>query len=398
MSISSYIYLDNNSTTRCAPEVLAKMLPYYSEEYGNPSSPHEAGRLASSAIATARHQVANAVGTKAEYVIFTSGATESNNVAILGLVNRCHSRRKIVVSAVEHKSVLELASHLSQHGYTIEILPVNSNGVVDLHEAGKRIDDHTLVVSVQGANNETGVIQPIREIGQLAHGRGALYHCDAAQMLGKVPVNIEELEVDIASFSSHKMYGPKGVGALYLAPQVAGHLSPVYFGGNQERRFRPGTQNVPAIVGFGYACQVAIDLVQSDTKRINSLREKLESELLAAIPQSRVNASSVARLPGTISLTIHGIPADMLISNLSTVCIGNGSACNSGALEPSHVLLAMNYSRAEAESTLRISLGRFTSDVDVQSAGYEIADVASRLRAQLTRSNTREQSTGGRIK
>ncbi|MEI7901028.1 MAG: cysteine desulfurase family protein [bacterium] len=390
-----YVYLDNNSTTPCAPEVLAKMLPYFAEEYANAASPHEAGRAASSAITAARQQVADAMGTKPECVIFTGSATESNNLAILGVANKRHSRRKLVVSAVEHKSVLEPAFHLRQHGYAVEIIPVDRNGVVDLYEAGKLIDDQTLIVSIQGANNETGVIQPIRQIVQLAHDRGALCHSDAAQILGKVPVNIEELGVDIACFSAHKMYGPKGIGALFVAPHMTGTISPISFGGHQERGLRPGTQNVPAIVGFGCACQVARDLVRSDAKRINLLREKLESDLLTTIPESRVNASNVTRLPGTISLTIPGTPADMLIANLPTVCISNGSACNSGALEPSHVLLAMNFSRAEAESTLRISLGRYTTEKDVVMASREIADASCRLRTQLNRSGNRALSTGG---
>jgi cysteine desulfurase len=359
------------------------MLPYFAEEYGNAASPHEAGRTASIAIAEARQQVADAMGTKPECVVFTASATESNNVAILGVANERHRRQKIVVSAVEHKSVLEPAFHLCQYGYAVEMIPVDGNGVVDLDEARKIIDDQTLIVSVQGANNETGVIQPIRQIGQLAHDRGALFHCDAAQMLGKVSVNIEELGVDIASFSAHKMYGPKGIGALFIASRIARSISPIFFGGHQERGLRPSTQNVPAIVGFGCACQLTHDLIQSDVQRISLLREKLESELLAAIPESRVNASNASRLPGTISLTILGVPADMLIANLTPVCISNGSACNSGALEPSHVLLAMNFSRAEAESTLRISLGRYTTARELETAASAIATAAASLKTKL---------------
>jgi cysteine desulfurase len=365
------------------------MLPYFTEEYANATSPHEAGRIASSAITAARQQVANAMGTNPGCVIFTGGATESNNLAILGVANRNQNRHKLVVSAVEHKSVLEPAFHLRQYGYVVEIMPVDKDGVVDLGEAERLIDNQTLMVSVQGANNETGVIQPIQQISKLAHDRGALYHCDAAQMFGKVPLNVEKLRVDMASFSSHKMYGPKGIGALFVAPRITSAISPIFFGGNQERGLRPGTQNTPAIVGFGWACQLAGDLVGSDEKRINILREKLESELLANIPESRVNASNAMRLPGTISLTIPGMPADILIANLPTVCISNGSACNSGALEPSHVLHAMNISRSEAESTLRISLGRYTTDKDIVIASSEITDSSSRLRTFLNRKGSR---------
>jgi cysteine desulfurase len=378
------VYLDNNSTTACASEVVAEMLPYFTKDYGNAASTHPAGRVATTAIARAREHVARAIGASAESIIFTSGATEANNLALLGLARGNHCRRKIVVSAVEHKSVLAPALHLADHAYTVDTLPVDRNGVVDLNAARRLIDETTLVVSVQGANNETGTIQPIREIARIAHERGALCHCDAAQMLGKIPVNVRGLEVDLASFSAHKVYGPKGIGALFLASgKIVSVVQPILYGGGHERDLRPGTQNVPAIVGFGSACRSACAMLPSEMERILALRQLLEHGLLTDIPELRVNSVDAPRIPGTISLTVSGVPADMLMSNLNTVCISNGSACNSGAPEPSHVLLAMKLTRSEAECTVRISLGRYTTEADIAVARQEIVAAATRLKAEL---------------
>jgi len=390
-----YIYLDNNSTTPCAPEVLAAMLPFFTEEYGNSASSHAMGRVAACAIAVARAQVADAIGARPESIIFTSGATESNNFALLGVANLQHTRRRVLVSAVEHKSVLGPAHHLRQFGFTVETLPVDEQGILDLNEARTLIDDKTLLVSVQAANNETGVIHPVREVVELAHDKGALCHCDAAQFLGKAFVNVEQTGVDIASFSAHKAYGPKGIGALFISPRIAKSVNPVFFGGHQERGLRPGTQNVPAIVGFGCACQILRDHLASDIARINLLREWLETDLIKAIPGALVHGVHAPRLPGTVSLAVPGVPADMLLANLSTICVGNGSACNTGALEPSHVLLAMKVSRAEADSTLRISLGRYTTESDVVAASREISDAAQYLRTQLNQPADQGFPTGG---
>lgn len=360
------------------------MLPYFTKDYGNAASTHPAGRVATTAIAGAREHVARAIGASAESIIFTSGATEANNLALLGLARGNHRRRKIVVGVVEHKSVLAPALHLADHAYTVDTLPVDRNGVVDLNAARQLIDENTLVVSVQGANNETGTIQPIREIARLAHECGALYHCDAAQMLGKIPVNVRDLEVDLASFSAHKAYGPKGIGALFLATsKIVSAMQPILYGGGHERDLRPGTQNVPAIVGFASACRIACAGLPSEMERISALRQLLEDRLVKDISELRVNSGNAPRIPGTTSLTISGVPADMLIANLDRVCISTGSACNSGAPEPSHVLLAMKLTRSEAECTIRISLGRYTTETDIVVAHQEIVAAATRLKAKL---------------
>lgn len=373
MSARRIIYLDNNSTTPCASEVFAEMTPYFSETFGNVASPHSCGRIASSAVARAREEIASAIGAETTEIIFTSGATEANNLALFGLARGTSRRRKIVVSAIEHKSVLIPANMLAEDGFRVEWLPVDKNGVVAIEVAEQIIDADTLAVSVQAANNETGAIQPVKEIAQMAHLVGAVCHCDAAQAIGKMPVNIDETGVDLASFSAHKAYGPKGVGVLFAsAKRARPYLRPQMWGGGQEGHLRAGTLNVPGIVGFGVACRLASDLLHDDMMRISRLRTLCEGGLLQNIPRAQINARAAVRLPGTISLTIPRIPADMLMANLPTVCIGDGAACSSGAPEPSHVLTAMNLSREDAECTVRISLGRYTTERDVRTAVEEL--------------------------
>ena len=385
MSLGSPIYLDYNSTTPCAPEVVAEMLPHFTTEYGNASSPHAMGRRAANAVAVARERVAATIGCQSSQVVFTGGATEANNLALLGLSRATVGRRKVIVSAVEHKSVLGPAAKLAEQGYAVTTLGVDCNGRVDLAAAQTVVDSDTLIVSVQAANNETGVIQPIAELCQLAHAEGALFHCDAAQALGKVPLDVSELDVDLASFSGHKVYGPKGIGALFVGPRAGGQtLRALQFGGGHERQLRPGTLNVPGIVGFGAACRIASVLCDDELARLSELREELEKDLLRRLPGSRINAKAAERLPGTSSLTIPGLPAEMLIANLTRVCIAEGSACSSWAPGPSHVLLAMNLSRLEAEATTRISLGRYTSREEIHAAAVELASIACDLLGKLS--------------
>jgi len=262
---------------------------------------------------------------------------------------------------------------LAEDGFDVEILPVDNSGVVMIEAAEQIIDANTLVVSVHAANNETGVIQPVTEIAAIAHSVGAACHCDAAQAIGKMPVNIVQLGVDLASFSAHKAYGPKGVGVLFAS---LGRARPVLraqvWGGDQEGQLRAGTHNVPGIVGFGAACRLVSTQLIGDTMRISRLREICESAILQAVPRARINAKDAARLPGTISVTVPDVPADMLMANLPTLCIGDGAACRAGVPEPSHVLLAMDLSRAEAECTVRISMGRYTTEADVETAVKEL--------------------------
>lgn len=369
------IYLDYNASTPVDERVLSVMLPYFREVYGNPSNGyHWQGRISAKAIAKSRESVARLLGARPSEIVYTSGATESNNLAILGLARSSsaqttRSRSRIMVSAVEHKSVLNAADALAAEGFEVIRLPVDGQGRVQPEEAEKLIDANTLLVSVQAANNETGVLHSIPVISAIAHRQGAFLHCDAAQAVGKVMVDVQAWDVDMLSLSGHKLYGPKGTGALYVKDgRFRARLRPLLWGGSQEKHVRPGTENVPGIVGLGEACRLAEDLLQEEKSRIQRLRDALENELIRQVPECIVNSSDVERLPNTISVTFPGIGADSLLLSLPQVMMGTGSACTSGSLSPSHVLLAMGLDAELASSTVRISLGRFTTDTDVDGA------------------------------
>lgn len=374
------IYLDHNASTPCAQEVIDAMLPFFSCEYGNPSSPHRSGKRAYNACNAARESVAELVGCAETEIVFTSGATESNNLVLLGVMVHPGQRAKLVTTAVEHKSIREQCRALRAKGFNVVELPVSNDGVVDINAASDAIDDTTALVTVQGANNEVGALQPIRQIAEIAHSHGALFHCDAAQLIGKMVGTSTLAEFDFVSLSAHKLYGPKGVGALYIRrgiPPTA--IAPIYLGGGQEGMLRPGTLNVPGIVGFGIACGIAKTRVAQDEIEIGAFRSRFEQSIIRALPRSRINGSRALRLPGTTSLCIPGVPSSMLISNVPNLCIGDGAACASGAPEPSHVLLAMGLSRDDAESTVRISFGRQNTAEDVDEATCAIATAASQI-------------------
>jgi cysteine desulfurase len=369
MSASPPIYLDNNATTTCDPAVVAAMLPYFSQWYGNAATGlHPQGRRAGRALETAREQVASLIGAQPEEIVFTGGATESNNLAILGLARRAVSqpRKRIVTTAVEHKAVLEPCHALTSLGYELIVLPVDSQGRVDMTTAAEALNEQTLLLSVQAANNEIGTLQPIATLTELAHAVGALVHCDAAQAVGKIGVNVNEWGVDMLSLSAHKFYGPKGIGALYLRRGVrAIPLEPLQYGGGQERNLRSGTSNVPAIVGMGTAAHLCQQLLPTEAPRLTELRDSLEAELLAQLPHAWVNGRQAPRLPNTISLTIPGIDADALLLNMPSVMLGLGSACSSGAIEPSHVLQAIGLGREASSCTVRLSFGRFNTELEL---------------------------------
>jgi cysteine desulfurase len=369
------IYLDNNATTRCAKEVVDAMLPHFQSDYGNSASPHLLGRQATSAVAKAREQIADSLSCDAREIFFTSGATEANNLVLLGLSSCSGSRQKIVTSAIEHSSVLEPLEYLAQRGFCVVTLPVSSEGVVDPVFAEKVVDDDTLLVSVQAANNEVGTLQPVAELARLAHAHGAIMHCDATQLLGKLPVSIPELSADVLSFSSHKAYGPKGIGFLVARNSLGmKKLPPVFFGGGQEGGLRPGTLNVPGIVGTGVACEMCYAHASEEQKRISGLRDDLEARLRGRVPCVSFACSSATRLPGTTTMLVPGIPADLLISRVPDVCMSLGSACSSGALAPSHVLLALGYSREDARTAVRLSLGRYNTSEEIEEAGRRIGN------------------------
>jgi cysteine desulfurase len=380
MSERRTVYLDYNATTPLDPRVADALSQATLEFYANPSSPHVPGRRAATALRAAREQVASAVNALPDEIVFTSGATESNNLAILGCARAVRDRRTILVSAVEHKSVLEPARTLRAHGFRVVEIPVRSSGVIDSDALAKALDQSVFLVSVQLANNEVGAIQPLAQVADLAHSVGALVHSDAAQALGRVTIDVHGSEVDLISLSSHKCYGPRGIGVLLIRGGARrSGLVPLFVGGGQEFELRPGTENVPSVVAFARACELAASEVNDNPPRISTLRDRLEGMLLRQLPGARSNTAGERRLSSTISLFVPGCDAEAVIANLPDVAISGGSACSSGGFTPSHVLRAMGRSACESASTLRISVGRFTTDADVDYAAQRISSVVRKL-------------------
>jgi cysteine desulfurase len=379
----SVAFLDFNATTPVDPDVLSAMLPYFSDEAGNASSTHAWGRRASEAIEDARAQVADAIGASPGSLIFTSGATESDNLALVGLW-RAESmnprpRRRMITIATEHKAILEVVTgELAPSGADIVILGVDSNGAIDLAELRDALRTPTLLVSAMAANNETGVLMPLRAIADLAHEAGALVHSDAAQVVGKAAFDVRDLDIDLASFSAHKMYGPKGIGGLYLAGDV--RLEPILRGGGHERGLRSGTSNTPSIVGFGLAARLAKERMRADADRMQALRDQLWEQISSLIAGSRRNGPTVRVLPNTLNVCLPGVDADDLLAATPLLGAATGSACASGSPEPSHVLLAMGLSYDEARSSLRFSLGRTTDAADIDAGLGLLRDGYERVR------------------
>lgn len=386
MKPGDVIYLDYNATTPCDPRVMEKMRPYFDERYANPANGyHRWGRQAARAVDDARAQIGELINASSGEIVFTTGATESNNLAILGLarMSRTSKRRRIVTTAVEHKAVLLPYKKLTEDGFEIIVLPVDENGRVLLDAARAAINADTLLVSVQAANNEIGTIQPVAEIAEIAHAQGALVHCDAAQAVGKIPVDVNALDIDLLSASAHKLYGPKGVGCLYVrggTGKIA--LEPLTYGGGQENGLRSGTTNVPGVVGFGEACAIAQAEAQQETMWLTALRDTLEADLLEKIKGLIINGRGAVRLPNTSSLTFPGIDADALLLNMPQLMLGTGSACTSGAVEPSHVLTAIGLSREQASKTVRVSTGRFTKGGDVSDIVAQIVSISTSVSAE----------------
>lgn len=375
------IYLDYNATTPCDSRVVQAMLPYFTEIYGNPANGlHVLGRKAALAIETAREQIANLINAQPSEIFFTSGATESNHLAILGTAEYAPvSRRKIITCAIEHKAVLAPCKRLAERGLEVVILPVDENGRIRLADLEKTLDENTFLVSIQSANNEIGTLQPVSQIASMAHRYGAIVHTDAAQAVGKIPVDVNAWGIDLLSFSAHKMYGPKGIGALYVrGGKRKIPIRPILEGGGQENGLRAGTLNVTGIVGFGVACKIAVAEMLAESARIQSLRDKLEENLLKNVSNLRINARSAPRLPNTSSLTFEE-EADVLLLRLPQLMMSSGSACNTGAPEPSHVLQAIGLTRQQASSSVRISLGRMTAAEDIQVITEQILSGISRF-------------------
>ncbi|GAB4042821.1 cysteine desulfurase family protein [Spirosoma jeollabukense] len=364
------IYLDNNSTTRMDPEVLDSMMPYLLDFYGNASSAHGFGKIINDRVENARSQVADLVGCDSNEIIFTAGATESINLAIKGVAENDSSNRKhIVTIKTEHAAVLDVCHFMESCGYEVTYLPVDRDGLIQVDKLREVLRFDTLLVVVMLVNNETGVIQPIRQIADLAHEVGALFMTDATQAVGKMPINVDELEVDLLAFSAHKFYGPKGIGGLFLRQrsQWRVQLAATTHGGGHERGFRSGTLNVPGIIGIGQACELAQRMMVTDEQRVSKLRNLLETSLLE-IDGAFVNGNISSRLYNVTNITFPRVNANVLIEQLKDLALSNGSACSSAVFEPSHVLKAMGLTDDEAFGAIRFSLGRYTTKEEINTA------------------------------
>jgi cysteine desulfurase len=375
------IYLDHNATTPIRPEALASMLPYLTEEYGNASSIHGFGQNAREAVEQARSSVAALLGARAADIMFTSGGTESNNHAILGAVAAAPGKTKhIITSAIEHVAVLDPCRALAKNGVDLTILPVNRDGLVDPEGVRNAIRPETVLITIMAANNETGTIEPVEQIGKIAAEKGIAFHTDAVQAAGKIPIDVEKLGVDLLSISGHKFCGPKGVGALYIRKGTK--LKPLLYGGHSERDRRPGTEDVAAIAGMGKAAELAREGLHQDSKRIGALRDRLEQGLLSRVPHSWVNGVHAPRVYNTSNLTFPYIEGESMVIalDLKGIACSTGAACSSGAVEPSHVLTALGLAPENARATLRLSLGHQTTKDEIDFALETIPAVIERLR------------------
>ena len=377
---SNIIYLDNNATTCVAPEVFEAMTPYLTEFYGNPSSIHRFGGHLAAKVEEARAQLGALIGAQNSEIIFTSCGTESDTTAIRSALSICPKRRKVVISKVEHPAVLNLGKELERNGYKVSIIPVDAKGRLDMDRAREMIDSETAIVSVMWANNETGNIQPVIELGELARKNGALFHTDAVQAVGKVPMNLAELPIDMLSLSGHKFHAPKGIGALYVKRGVRFH--PYIIGGHQEHGRRAGTENLASIVGLGKAAELALANIGHENTAVRALRDKLEQGVLASIPSVRINGDVEHRLPNTANISFEYIEGEsiLMLLDMHNICASSGSACTTGSLEPSHVLRAMGVPYTAAHGSIRFSFSRYNTEAEVDRVLEVLPPVIARLR------------------
>jgi cysteine desulfurase len=380
------LYFDNAASTRVDPRVIDVMAPYWSERYGNPSSLHTAGRQAREAIEEARRTIAECIGSYPDEVVFTSGGTEANNLAIKGIAfSRYHAGKHIIISAIEHDCVLNASLWLKTLGFEVDLLPVDETGIVLTDELNRMIRPDTILVSVMHGNNETGAVQPVREIGEVCRNRGIPFHSDASQTFGKLPFIVGDLNLDLATINSHKIYGPKGVGALYIRKGT--QITPLLHGGGHEHGLRASTENVPAIVGFSHAALLCRQELESETKRLNSLQNRIIDTVLREIPVAYLNGHRSLRLPNIINFGFAGFEGEAITILLKLdergIEVSSGSACSSNDAEnkPSHVLAAMGLNPVQARGALRLTLGRFTTERDVDILLYALADTVRELKS-----------------
>lgn len=377
------VYLDHNATTPLHPEVLEEMMPYLTEKFGNASSVHSYGREAREAIDEAREKVARLIGARPEEIVFTSGGTESDNMAIKGVAYLMRERGKgnhIITSSIEHHAVLNTCKYLEKKGFEVTYLRVDKYGVVDLDQLVDSITDKTILITIMHANNEIGTIQPLEEIGRIAKERGIIFHTDAVQTVGKIPVNVDELGVDLLSLSAHKIYGPKGVGALYVRRGV--RLEKLIHGGHHERNRRAGTENVPGIVGLGKAAELAMKNMDEEREHLWNLSERLKRGIMERVEYVYQNGHPEKRIPNTINLSFEFVEGESIVLGLDMhgICVSTGSACTSGSLEPSHVLMAIGLRPELAHGSIRFSLGMGNTEEEIDYTIEKVAEVVERLR------------------
>lgn len=374
-----HVYLDNNATTMVAPEVLEAMLPFYKDKYGNASSMHYFGGRVAKDMENARNQVARLLGAEHDFEITLTGcATESDNLAIRGITSYYKDKKHVITSTTEHPAVLNLCAQLEKEGYRVTYVPVKRDGVVDVDFLKSAVDDDTAIVSIMHANNETGVINPVEEIGAFLKERGVPFHIDGVQAAGKIPVDVDRCNCDLYSISAHKFHGPKGVGALYVRKGT--RMRPLFFGGHQEKGRRPGTENVPGIVGMGKAAEMALDHLK-DMPKVAALRDKLQSGILSTIKTSTLNGAVDKRTPNTLNVSFEFIEGESILLYLDRkgIYVSTGSACSSGSLEPSHVLRAMNLPFSKIHGSVRFSLSRYTTEDEIDYTLKELPEVIDTL-------------------
>ncbi|HEX9254104.1 MAG TPA: IscS subfamily cysteine desulfurase [Candidatus Angelobacter sp.] len=377
------IYMDNHATTPMDPRVVEEMLPYFTEKFGNAASRnHSFGWFAEEGVEQARERVAKLVGATSKEIIFTSGATESDNLAIKGVAEMYKEKGNHVITAVtEHKAVLDTCKRLEKYGYRVTYLPVQKDGLIDLEDLKRAIDSKTILVTIMAANNEIGVLQPIEEIGKICHERGVLFHSDATQAVGKVPIDVVKQNLDLISISAHKMYGPKGVGALYVRrknPRV--QLAAIIDGGGHERGMRSGTLNVPGIVGFGKACELCMNEMPQESCRLAGLRNRLKDRIFKELDEVFINGSIEHRLPANINISFAYVEGESLLMGINDVAVSSGSACTSATLEPSYVLKALGVGDDLAHTSIRFGLGRFNTEAEVDYVSERVIETVKRLR------------------
>jgi cysteine desulfurase len=383
MAVKLPVYFDNHATTPVDPRVLEAMLPYFTEKFGNAASRnHEFGWRAEEAVENARAQVARLINAHPKEIVFTSGATESDNLAIKGVAEAHRPKgNHIITQVTEHKAVLDSCKRLESTGYEITYLPVNRDGLIDPDDLAKAITPKTILISIMYANNEIGVIQPIGQIGRIAKKRNVLFHVDAVQAIGKIHVDVQKDAIDLLSISAHKLYGPKGAGALYVRrknPRV--HISPMIDGGGHERGMRSGTLNVPGIVGLGKACELCQKEMTGEAARLGQMRDKLKNALESGLDNTAINGSLTHRLPNNLNISFAHVEGESLLMGINDVAVSSGSACTSAAIEPSYVLRALGVSDDLAHSSIRFGLGRFNTEEEVDYVAARVIETVKRLR------------------